>query len=137
MSIGKRKSKDSNYKVSGKLYERLRKSLKVSDETRLKMSKSFKGRKWTDEQNQKRREKLIGRFQSKETREKRSKSNKGKLLGKNKIIIQQDLQGNFIKEWISQREASRITKVGSSHISLCCTNKVKSAGGYIWKFKII
>ena len=50
-----------------------------------------------------------------------------------KSVLQYDLNGNFIKEWESIKEAKKELKV-SSHISCCCNGKRKTAGGYIWKF---
>jgi len=47
-----------------------------------------------------------------------------------------DLQNNFIQEWESGKEASRILNIFQSNINNCCNNKVKTAGGFIWKFKI-
>lgn len=52
-----------------------------------------------------------------------------------KKVVQYDLNGNFIKEWDSIKEAQEKTK--SSHISMCCRGhkKYKTSGGYIWKYK--
>ena len=44
-------------------------------------------------------------------------------------------QGKLIAEYSSSNEASRQTKINQSNISLCCNNKRKSAGKYLWKFK--
>ena len=52
-----------------------------------------------------------------------------------KIIIQSDLEGNFIAEYPSQSEAERQTGITQSLISLCCRGKVKTAGGYIFRYK--
>lgn len=54
-----------------------------------------------------------------------------------KPILQYDLQGNFIKEWKSIKEASSELKINSSSIGNCI-NKRKyylTAGGFIWKYK--
>lgn len=50
-----------------------------------------------------------------------------------KCIIQYDLEGNFIREWDSVKEAERKTKVKS--INSCLKGKYKRAGRYIWKYK--
>jgi len=50
-------------------------------------------------------------------------------------IIQYSLDGNFIKEFKSQKEASRLTKTMQSNISNCLNNKRKQAGGFVWKYK--
>lgn len=52
-----------------------------------------------------------------------------------KIILQYDLDNNFIKEYASACEANRQTKICRSCINDCCNGKLKTAGGYIWKFK--
>lgn len=50
-------------------------------------------------------------------------------------VISIDLKTNEVKEYNSQREASRITGVDQSRIYLCCNNKAKTAGGFVWKYK--
>ena len=52
-----------------------------------------------------------------------------------KPITQYDLNGNFIKEWSSIREASKNLNINESSISQNLGNKQKTSGGYIWKFK--
>ena len=47
-------------------------------------------------------------------------------------ILQYDLDGNFIREWNS---ATDIGKEVSSTICNCLKGKLKSAYGYIWKYK--
>ncbi len=50
-----------------------------------------------------------------------------------KIITQYDLNGSFIKNWNSIKEAQN--ELNISHISEVCNNKRKTAGKYIWRFK--
>lgn len=52
-----------------------------------------------------------------------------------KTVLQYSMDGTFIREWISVREAERITGFDCGHISACCNNKRKSAYGYLWKYK--
>lgn len=52
-----------------------------------------------------------------------------------KSVIQYDLNNNFIQEFISIREAERITGVNSSSISRVCNNERKTTGKFIWKYK--
>lgn len=52
-----------------------------------------------------------------------------------KQVLQYTLDYKLVNEFISTREAERQTKISHSHISKCCKNKYKSAGGYIWKYK--
>jgi len=52
-----------------------------------------------------------------------------------KIVLQYDLQGNFIKEWPSVRIASKETGINYSTIRSVAQGKQKTAGGFIWKYK--
>lgn len=54
---------------------------------------------------------------------------------KSKTILQYDLDGNFITEYISAHYAQRMLNIKASNICECCNKKRKTAGGYIWKFK--
>lgn len=66
-----------------------------------------------------------------------SNSKKGKILKKKwKITLQYSKEGDFIKEWESQKLIQSELGINQSDISSCCTGKIKSAGGYIWKYKI-
>jgi len=61
-----------------------------------------------------------------------SNSSKGKTRN-NKPISQYDLEGNFIKEWISRTEAKRW--LGPGDIAGCLSGKQKQAGGFVWCYK--
>ena len=50
-----------------------------------------------------------------------------------KKVRQYDLQGVFIKEWASISEAKRTLNI--SHIGECCSSKIKTAGGYMWRYE--
>jgi len=50
-----------------------------------------------------------------------------------KPVNQYDLKGNFIKEWSSLTIAK---KQYNGDIQACCSGKQKTAGGFIWKWKI-
>ena len=52
-----------------------------------------------------------------------------------KAINQYDLEGNFIAEYVSTREACRITGVDYSNIGKVLNRRTHTAGGYSWKFK--
>ena len=45
------------------------------------------------------------------------------------------MDGNFIKEFVSSREANRRTGVCQSRISHCCLGKCEHAGKFIWRYK--
>lgn len=88
----------------------------------------------------------IGRKHSSETKTKISKSNKNKtvsnetkeLLKKRKEckkVFQFDLNDNYIKEYPSIKEASRVNNLDAATISRCCHNKKNTSGGFKWKFK--
>jgi hypothetical protein len=51
-----------------------------------------------------------------------------------KAVKQISLDGRFVKEHYSASQASRDTGANRSLISLCCAGKVKTAGGYLWRF---
>jgi group I intron endonuclease len=62
-------------------------------------------------------------------------------IAKNKIgkglkpIIQVDMDGNIIKEWESQSQASVETNIPIACINLCLNGKSKTSGGYKWIYK--
>lgn len=49
-------------------------------------------------------------------------------------IVQLDLMGKFIKQYISAKEASKMTGIRTGSITSCCNHHKKSAGGYVWVF---
>lgn len=54
---------------------------------------------------------------------------------RSKAILQFNKSGNLVSEWPSASEAERQTGFARSSISNCCLGKLKSAYGYVWKFK--
>jgi group I intron endonuclease len=101
-------------------------------ETKQKISNSLKGKKKSPEH--------IAKIQATlKTIQMPKRSEATKQLqsfnnGKNRAVIQMDLQGNYIAEFRSTLEACRILGV-SRNISACCLGKLKQAGGYKWKYK--
>lgn len=61
-------------------------------------------------------------------------SNSTHVGRKGVTINQYDLDGNFIRSFNSQTEASVCTNTRQSGISLCCKGKTKTSGGFIWKY---
>ena len=51
-----------------------------------------------------------------------------------KPVIQLSQNGDFIKQFDSMSSASRELNIAPICISKCCNGKIKSAGGYIFKF---
>ena len=52
-----------------------------------------------------------------------------------KPILQYDKQGNFIKEWKSAKVAADELGFKQTNINANCLGKLKTAYGFIWKFK--
>ncbi len=88
----------------------------------------------------------LGRKHSQETKNKISERTKGlkkpkteehirnNSIARYKHINQYDMDGNFIKSWISSKQAFIELNINYRNISSCLYNKRKSAGGFIWKF---
>lgn len=58
------------------------------------------------------------------------------IAEKLKVAIEQyTLDGVFIKEWPSVKEAGEALNIPRQGISHCLRNKQKSSGGFIWKYK--
>lgn len=55
-------------------------------------------------------------------------------LERNSKIIQYDMAGNALKIWESMKEAAESLNLNYQGISMCCRNKRKSCGGYMWSF---
>lgn len=51
------------------------------------------------------------------------------------LVAQYDLQGNKLFVYASQTEAARKTGITREFINMCCMNKKKTAGGYVWKYE--
>lgn len=54
---------------------------------------------------------------------------------KRKVILQYDLEENFIREWKSISEASRKLNIHHSAIIQNLKNKTSKSGGFIWRYK--
>ncbi len=65
------------------------------------------------------------------------RKNRNNEFNKNKkVVIQMDLDENFIKEWESIAEARRGLNITGHNISSFCNNKRNHANGFKWKHKI-
>jgi hypothetical protein len=154
MSIGKKKSKHKTHILSSRVYERLKKEYsdfltgkKQSKDTKDKKSKAMTkvwANKTKEEMSSKGKKCWSTRVKNGTNKvtelhaSKISKALKGrKITWDRKVntpVSQYDLEGNFIKDWPSISEAARNVK---GDIGNCCRGKSKTAGGYIWKYKII
>lgn len=118
----------------------------ISEDQKRKTKESKKGYKMSQETKDKIRKANLGRKMSIEAILKMIESNKGykhspesilkiKLNSLKKEVLQFDLNGNFIREYMSLGEAERQTNIFFTSIGACCASKRKTAGGFIWKFK--
>lgn len=112
---------------------------KLSQETKEKMSKSQKeryinekgywyGKTLSDEHKEKIRQSRIGRINSEETRRKISN-------GRKKPVVQLTKNNEYVREFDSGLDAEIATGITRAHISQCCKNQRKTAGGFVWRFK--
>jgi hypothetical protein len=138
MLFGKSGGQNRDYKVSSRTYERLKEEKnKANSETLKGRISPLKGRiPWNKG--------MTNLFNKG-----KEPWNKGKPNG-NKGIKRPDLSemnrkntkpinqftkdGDFIKSWGSGAEASRELNIDQANINACCKNKIKSAGGFIWKY---
>ena len=62
------------------------------------------------------------------------KNNKYTMNHYKKPILQFSKDGYLVNKWDSAKDAERILGVDGPGIGHCCKGKVKTAGGYIWKY---
>ena len=104
----------------------------VSKETRERLSESAK-RTWQKESHiQKMRELNLG---PKNPQYGKKRSDEDRLKRGARPVLQFDLQGNFVKEYISRNEASKQTGINRFGISACCNNHQSRAGEFTWIWK--
>ena len=106
-----------------------------TEETLRKMSESRTGKKnpmfgMTGEKNP-----FYGKHLSEGHKNKISESMTGNHNKPQKAVLQFSRDGEFIAEYSSLMEAERKTSLPASNICACCKGKLKSTGGYIWKYK--
>ena len=53
---------------------------------------------------------------------------------RSKKVVQYTLDGEFIKEWLSAREAEAALGIARTGIGKCCLGQYKQCGGYLWSF---
>ena len=58
-----------------------------------------------------------------------------KLIDNTKQVSMYSLEGEFIKEFGSITNAEKETGVLGVNISFCCSNKIRQAGGYQWRYE--
>ena len=159
---GKYEVTPEEYEEARKKYITLMKGKSFSEEHRMKIGKANKGRIvpedarsavakananriWSKESRQKlsnsmsgENHPLYGKHHTEEAKRKMSESQKGLFTGEKNpralIILQFDKEDNLIKVWRYIKLASKELKIDASDISSCAKGKLKSAGGYRWKF---
>lgn len=106
---------------------------KMSDESKLKISKARKNQIISKQHREKISKAKKGIKLSKEHKENIGKNNVGKH---SKPILQYDLKGNFIKEWECGCNAVKFLGISNNgNIVKCCKNIIPSAYGFIWRYK--
>lgn len=114
---------------------------KQSQEHKDKISKSLKGRRRPDDVKIQISKSHKGKILSLETKEKlrqvnlNKKSTKNSRIKKGKVVLQFDLNGNFIKEWYSIGLITQELGFNKANISSCCKGRLKTAYKYKWSFK--
>lgn len=60
----------------------------------------------------------------------------GKIVGKKRSIpiLQFSKDGTFVKEWPSAHEAERQLGIPQTNICACLKGRLKSAGGFVWRY---
>lgn len=99
-----------------------------SDESKKRMSIAQEGKSVSEETKEKLREFNLGRKATEE-----AKANQAKAQFKS--IYQFTLEGVFIKEWGSLKEAAETLNLCRGNISQCVRGIYNQTGGYIWRFK--
>lgn len=116
----------------------------TSDETKQKISNALTGRKFSEERCKNISNALLGNTPwnkgkigviSDETKQKLSESHINHT-GLSKGVYQYKKDGTFITYYPSASEAYRTVGVNKHHITECCNNKRKSAGGYLWSYEM-
>ena len=102
-------NKDIAYNICPTAESKL--GLKHSEKTKIKMSKSMKGIKRTDE------------------------GKRNISISKSKTIIQCAINGTYIQEWESANYVSKVLNLSQTNISNTCLHKTNYAHNYLWFFK--
>lgn len=56
------------------------------------------------------------------------------IKNRNISVLQFDLQGNFIREWSSIKEAGNKLDIFATSITKCARGKCKTSGNFIWEY---
>ena len=94
-----------------------------SEDTKKKIAESKIGNKYR-----------LGKRHSEKTKKKISESQMGNHNSPTKPILQYTKDWEFIREWVSASEASKVLGINNGHIVSCCKGKLKSAYGFVWTY---
>ena len=135
-AMSNQKTDNRDYKIGNRQYERMKqeyvklvKGVPKSEQYKQSLSRSKLGVKkppMTDTHRINLKQSITGLVKSDTHRKNISKS-------KSITVYQYDLQGHFIKEWESAKQAGKELKIDSGDIGKCRRGNKKSAGGFIWK----
>lgn len=148
--LGKKHTEETKIKLS-----KYHQGLKMSDETKSKISingsRYWKGKSIPFDVREKISKSKIGKKLPPFTKEhidkiRMSKIGKKRLpfsenwkrkIGEScrKPIIQYDRQLNYIREWDSTKSATKELFINGGNISCCLSGKIKTAGGFIFRYK--
>ena len=78
---------------------------------------------------------MFGKHHSEASKRKMSEASIKNPSKSKKPVLQYSMNGEFIAEYPSTREAERQTGCNHQNICYCCKGKYKYSGGYIWKYK--
>lgn len=110
----------------------------ISEERRKMISERYKGVNNPNYGNHKiagKNNPFYGEHHSEETKKKLSEAAIGRKSPRRKSVVQFDKNNNFIAEYESLTDARNHTGCNIGDISGCCKGKLKSAGGFIWRYK--
>ena len=127
-TCGRLHSEETKEKIRRKAIGR-----KVTDAAKAKMSESHKKREYNKEELSLRAIKANAiRWSDPDQLRKIKEENK-----LNKTIVQYDKNGKYLTEYFSASEAARMTVgiKGRKNICSCATGKLKTAYGFVWKYK--
>lgn len=129
-------SKKKNSEAHKKLWqneEYRKKCIEALKEHIKKYGSQTKGRRMTDEQ----KKNLSNYFKGRPNYKNRGKNNGmyGKIPSNARKVLQFDLNGTFIKEWVSIAEASRELHISSANILKVCKGERNRTKNYKWKYK--
>lgn len=128
---GHKVSEETKQRIS----ERTREAMKNPD-IRKKISNAKKGKpnhyKLSEDQRKEISERMKINNPTKNGLSEKWRNNIGKAFSKS--VNQYSLDGKLIATYSSITEASKSIKIDNGNISRCCNGKLKTVGGFIWRF---